>query len=185
MTAAAVGAMAMSKRAFSEFGFRRPTPSRGRFKLWGLLLGAASSGVILVSGLRGMQSVVGDYGLLEIILWLWVISSVVEELFCRGWFQTLAGESTPRAVLWSSALFGTMHLPLLFGIEIAAALVIVFSVTVLGYVCATARARTGSLRPAIAAHMMFNVGGFVAGVIYVIVYRLTTGHLPSVMSGAN
>ncbi|MEJ7640521.1 MAG: hypothetical protein WKF75_21765 [Singulisphaera sp.] len=22
---------------------------------------------------------------------IWIISSVVEELFCRGWFQTLAG----------------------------------------------------------------------------------------------
>jgi membrane protease YdiL (CAAX protease family) len=137
-----------------------------------------------VFGLRGMQGL-GDYGLLGIILWIWVISSVVEELFCRGWFQTLAGESTPAAVLWSSALFGTMHLALLFNMEIAAAVVIVVSVTALGYVCATARARTGSLRPAIAAHMMFNVGGFLGGVIYVIGYRLATGHLPDIMSGAN
>src|SRR5205809_388383 len=80
------------------------------------------------------------YGLPGIVLWIWVISSVVEELFCRGWFQTLVGGSTRAAVLWSAALFGVMHLVLLFGdIEIAAVAVIVLSVTALGYVCATAR----------------------------------------------
>ncbi len=74
-----------------------------------------------------------------------------------------------------------MHLALLFsGIEIAAVVVILLSVTSLGYVCATARARTGSLHPAIAAHVMFNVGGFLAGVTYTIAYRVATGHLPSV-----
>jgi len=66
---------------------------------------------------------------------------------------------------------------LLFGkVEIGAAVVIVLSVTALGYGCATARARTDSLRPAIAAHMMFIVGAFLAGVIYTIPYRVATGH---------
>lgn len=187
MAAVALGAMAASRRPWAEFGFRRPAPARGRFLLSGLLLGAASSGVILALGLRGMRGRLGAYGLPGIILWIWVISSIVEELFCRGWFQTLAGggESDPQgeraraAVPWSAALFGAMHLPLLFGgAEIAASVVIVLSVTALGYVCATARGRTGSLRPAVAAHMMFNVGGFLAGVIYTIAYRVATGHLP-------
>jgi membrane protease YdiL (CAAX protease family) len=82
--------------------------------------------------------------------------------------------------VWSAVLFGTMHLGLLFSkVEIAAVVVIVLSVTALGYVCATARARTGSLRPAIAAHVMFNVGAFLAGVIYAIAYRVVTGQMPS------
>ena len=73
-----------------------------------------------------------------------------------------------------------MHLQLLLGdFDVATVVVIVLSVTVLGYVCATARARTGSLRPAIAAHVLFNIGGFLAGVIYTIAYRITTGNLPS------
>ena len=72
-----------------------------------------------------------------------------------------------------------MHLPLLFGgAEFTASVVIVLSVTALGSACATARARTGSLRPAIAAHVMFNVGGFLGGVIYSIAYRVATGHIP-------
>ena len=190
MAAVALGAMAMSGRPLAEYGFRRPVPAKGHFKLWGLVLGAATTGVILALGLTGMRARLAAYGLLGIVLWIWVISSIVEELFCRGWFQSLAagagesdshGERTRPSVLWSAALFGTMHLPLLFAeMEIAAVVVILLSVTALGYICAMARARTGSLRPAIAAHMMFNVGGFLAGVIYTIAYRVATGHLPSV-----
>ncbi len=188
LAAFALGAMAVSRRPFAEFGFRRPAPAKGHFMLWGLLLGIASSGVILAFGLRGMRAGLASYGLLGIVLWIWVISSTVEELFCRGWFQTLVGvgesdslgKRTRAEVMWSAALFGAMHLVLLFSdIEIAAVVVIVLSVTALGYVCATARARTGSLRPAIAAHVMFNVGGFLAGVIYTITYRVATGHMPS------
>jgi membrane protease YdiL (CAAX protease family) len=182
MAAVAVAAMAVSRRPMAEFGFRRPMPAQGRFKLWGLALGAASTGAILAFGLRGMQSTsAADYGLAGIVLWGWVVSSFVEEIFCRGWFQTLAGESTRAAVLGSAALFGTMHLALLFSdMETPAAMIIVLSVTALGYVCATARAKTASLRPAIAAHVMFNVGGLVGGVIYTIAYRILTGHLPPV-----
>ena len=180
MLAVALGAMAASRRPFAEFGFRRPVPAQGHFKLWGLVLGAASTGVILAFGLRGMRATsVAGYGLPAIVLWFWVISSTVEEIFCRGWFQTLVGESTRAAVLGSAALFGTMHLPLFFSdMEIAATVILVLSVTALGYVCATARARTGSLRPAIAAHVMFNVGGLLGGVVYTIAYRIVTGHLP-------
>ncbi len=155
-------------------------PARGHFKLWGFLLGAASTGLILALGLRGMRATAaGDYGLLEIVLWFWIISSFVEELFCRAWFQTLVGESTRTAVLWSAALFGVMHLALLFSdIEIEAVVILLISVTALGYVCSTARARTASLRPAIGAHLMFNVGGLIGGMIYAIGYRIITGHLP-------
>jgi membrane protease YdiL (CAAX protease family) len=180
LTVVALGAMAVSRRPFAEFGFRRPAPAQGHFKLWGLVLGAASTVVILALGLRGMRAGLAAYGLLGIVLWIWVFSSIVEEVFCRGWFQSLvAGGDTRAAVIWSAALFGTMHLGLLFSnVEIAAVVVIVLSVTALGYVCATARARTGSLRPAIAAHVMFNVGAFLAGVIYAIAYRIVTGQMP-------
>jgi membrane protease YdiL (CAAX protease family) len=148
MAVVALGAMAASRRPWAEFGFRRPAPARGPFILWGLVLGAATTGVILALGLRGMRERLAAYGLPGIVLWIWVISSIVEELFCRGWFQTLAeggesdshGERARAAIPWSAALFGAMHLPLLFGAaEIAASVVIVLSVTALGYVCATAR----------------------------------------------
>lgn len=187
MLAFTLAAIAASRRPWAEFGFRHPTPAKGRFKLWGLLLGMASTGLILTLGLKGMRGLAA-YGLGGIILWIWMISSIVEELFCRAWFQTLmasGGKGDPPSerprgpVLWSAALFGAMHLPLLFaGLEIGAVAIILVSVTALGYVCALARARTGSLRPAIAAHVMFNIGGFLAGVIYTIAYRIATGQVP-------
>jgi membrane protease YdiL (CAAX protease family) len=134
-----------------------------------------------------MRDMAGAYGLPGIVLWVWVFSSIVEEIFCRGWFQTVVGggeiasqsERARAAIPWSAALFGAMHLTLFFGgVDIAGAAVIVLSVTVLGYICATARARTGSLRPAIAAHVLFNVGSLLGGMIYAIAYRVATGHLP-------
>src|SRR5262245_4640311 len=64
MTAVALGAMAASRRPWAEFGFRRPTPARGHFLLWGLALGVAGTGIILVLGLRGMRdSRIAAYGL--------------------------------------------------------------------------------------------------------------------------
>jgi membrane protease YdiL (CAAX protease family) len=179
MLAFALVAMGLSRWPFARFGFRRPAPARSYFKLWGLALGTAGSGVILVLGLRGMREDFADYGLLGVLLSIWVVSPLVEEVFCRAWFQTLAGADTPAAVLLSAALFGAMHLPLLFGDrEIAAVAIILLSVTVLGYVCAMARARTGSLRPAILAHLLFNVGGVLGGIIYTIGYRVATGQMP-------
>ena len=83
MAAVALGAMAMSGRPLAEYGFRRPVPAKGHFKLWGLVLGAATTGVILALGLTGMRARLAAYGLLGIVLWIWVISSIVEELFCR------------------------------------------------------------------------------------------------------
>jgi membrane protease YdiL (CAAX protease family) len=135
MAAVAVAAMAVSRRPMAEFGFRRPMPAEVHFKLWGLVLGMACTVAILAFGLRGMRSTgLAAYGLAGIVLWGWVISSFVEEIFCRGWYQTLAGGSTRAAVLGSAALFGTMHLALLFSdMEIAAVLIILLSVTALGY----------------------------------------------------
>src|SRR5262245_21851171 len=152
MAAVALVAMAASGRPLAAFGFRRPAPAKGRFMLWGLVLGAATTGVMLAFGLRGMGARLAAYGLPGLVLWIWLISSIVEEVFCRGWFQALIagvdegvshGERTRAAVWWSMALFGAMHLLLLFaGVDIASVVVIVISVTALGYVCATARDRT-------------------------------------------
>jgi membrane protease YdiL (CAAX protease family) len=171
--------MVASRRPFADFGFRRPSPAKGHFKLWGLALGAACTGVMLAFGLQGPGEDLATSGLLWFVLLIWVVAPLVEEIFCRAWFQTLAGADTPAAVLWSATLFGAMHLVLLFSdMKISAVVVILLSVTALGFVCATARARTGSLRPAVFAHVLFNFGGILAGVIYTITYRIATGQMP-------
>ena len=151
------------------------------------MLGVAGTGIILALGLRGMRDRLAAYGLPGIVLWIWVISSVVEELFCRGWFQTLAagGESDPpgeRAVTPSPVECRAVrrHAPAV-AVKRRRDRRLCIDRAIgdgLGFVCAEARPRTGSLRPAIAAHVLFNGGGFVGGVIYTIAYRVATGHLP-------
>jgi membrane protease YdiL (CAAX protease family) len=187
MTIVALAAMAVSGRSFAEFGFRRPRRAGGHFVWWGLALGAASTAVVLAFGLPGLRSRLGAYGAAALVFWIWLVSSTVEEIFCRGWFQSLVagaddgdGRAARGAVIWSAAVFGTMHLSLLVaGVDIGSVAVIVLFVTALGYLCATVRARSGSLLPAIAAHVAFNIGGFIAGAIYAIGYRVMIGQLPS------
>jgi membrane protease YdiL (CAAX protease family) len=187
MLIVALAALIASGRPLAAFGFRRAGRTDRHFAPWGLLLGAVSTVIMLAFALPGMRSRLAGYGFAGVVLWIWLVSSVVEEIFCRGWFQSLvAGPdgADPRAaraaVIWSAGLFGSMHLSLLFaGVDIASVALTVVSVTALGYVCALARARTGSLLPAIVTHVAFNAGGFVGGALYAIVFRVATGHMPS------
>jgi len=103
VAAVALGTMALSRLPFAEFGFRRPTQAKGHFKLWWLLLGAARTGVLLAFGLRGMRAGLAAYGLPGLVLWIWVISSIVEELFAglvpnarRRWRERLARRAHAR-----------------------------------------------------------------------------------------
>src|SRR5262245_22478839 len=91
MLAFALGAMAWSKRPFAEFGFRRPEPAKGYFKLWGLALGVASTGAMLVLGLAGMRGLVAGYGLVGIVLWIWIVCSFGGVVFFCRWFECVVG----------------------------------------------------------------------------------------------
>ncbi len=57
-----------------------------------------------------------DFSLLDLVLWIWIWSSLSEEVLCRGLVQTwttpgdrrFAGLSTP--VVTSALTFGALHL---------------------------------------------------------------------------
>lgn len=71
------------------------------------------------------------------------------------------------------------HLSLfLRGAPASTVLILVFWTSVLGWLAALLRDRTGSLLPPVIAHIAFNFGGAIGGAIYVIAYRVTTGTLP-------
>ena len=55
---------------------------------------------------------------------------------------------------------------------------LVVATTLLGLHTAWARAASGSLFPAVGAHVAFNVGGVAGGVVYTIARAITTGELP-------
>jgi membrane protease YdiL (CAAX protease family) len=149
-----------------RLGFCLPAhPVWGRAIAGGLLLGGSTTLVILLAGLRGLRPVVGGYSFGAVLFWVWIVSSVSEEIFCRGWFQaSTEGGAGLSALLPSAILFGAMHLVLLVArVDIGSTTVIVAATSLLGLLAAWARAGSGSLYPAIAAHLAFNVGGVLGG----------------------
>ncbi len=175
--------------SWESLGVRRSVRKAG-IRAWGagLALGTVISIAALATGSTGLAAIVGRFSFPQLVVWVWIVSSVSEELLCRGWFQAqlgrrAAGEDAStrfrEVVLPSAVLFGSLHLTLFWaGTGLATAALMVTATTLLGLICAAARERTGSLFPAIGAHVLFNVGGFVGGIIYTIGYRVATGHLP-------
>jgi membrane protease YdiL (CAAX protease family) len=166
-----------------DLGFAAPSRS-----IWGtaigagLALGAAGTLIMLAAGAEGLRKAVSGHSFVSIVVWFWVVSSVAEEVFCRGWFQTSTiGDVTGATLgplLPSAVLFGSLHLVMLSAVDRKSVAVVVASTTILGLLAAWARATTGSLYPAIAAHVAFNVGGLVGGGVYAGAYRAATGRMP-------
>lgn len=175
-------------RRFSDFGFTKHL-NMGFFRSvhWGFLAGAVTSALMLLSGIHGMRSLFKDYSLLQYLLVLGLLSSVAEEILARGLVQTIAKSERPLQLgplplqVWVSAIFfGSMHLALIFSPMDALSIgAIVLATTLLGFICAVLREKSASIWPPLLAHIFFNVGGLVGGTIAVIVYRISTGHLPA------
>jgi membrane protease YdiL (CAAX protease family) len=188
----AVAAMACEGRPPAAFGFRGASPWRRRLLLAGLGSGVVASLLVLVTPARGMTGLFAGFGLVALVLSIWIYSSVTEEIFTRGWYQSAVmpvgdvgdvGEvgagSRSAAIASSAILFGSMHLSLLWmGADLWTVAIIVTVTGLLGWAAAVARHQSGSLIPAILVHVLFNVGGFIAGVIYAIVTIARTGNPP-------
>ena len=177
-------AAAVEGLSLRDLGLRAPqAPVWGAAIGWGLSLGATGTLVMLLANLEGLRKVVGQHSFVAIVVWFWIVSSVAEEVFCRGWFQSstmsdVAG-SNLAALMPSAVLFGSLHLVLLWaGVERKAVAVVVVSTAILGLLAAWARAASGSLYPAIAAHVAFNVGGALGGIAYAVGYRAVKGKMP-------
>ena len=103
----------------------------------------------------------------QIVVFVWIYSSVCEEVLTRGLLQTLVSPHTPtpstRIVLTtpivvSALFFAAMHLVLVPSMGPAAAVPIVLALC-LGLVAGYYRQVSGSLVPAILVHALFNIGG--------------------------
>jgi uncharacterized protein len=169
--------MLIARRPLSEFGFRRGRGGKsGRLIALAVALGAVTSATILIAGLQGLRGIMGRFTFLQVVLTIWIASSVVEEIFVRGWLQsTLARQgASPRAqVLLSGAFFGLIHLSLfLANVEPQSVALIVLATFLLGLICAALRQRTESLLAPIVAHIAFNLGSAVGGIIGTIVTKL-------------
>jgi len=159
------------------YGFRRPAPNFRWLPLamLGAIPGALSTVLILATPAKGLANLAG-IGLPGLIIFVWLYSSIAEEIYVRGWLQT--GFGSGQAAIFASALFfGSMHLSLLWTATDYWTVVIVVTVTtMLGAICARLRDASKSLLPPVVAHVAFNVGGFVAAILISIASILISGH---------
>jgi hypothetical protein len=187
LLAFSVAAIAVDRRrSFAAYGFRRPHSMQWlRATATGVLLGMLATTAIVFSPAAGMKHMFEGYGLLGVIGWIWFYSSLGEEIFTRGWFQSLAAAGEPsggvvrRSVVASGLLFGSMHLSLLLrNSDGWTVFIIVMATTLLGLVAAHLRAMSGSVWPAFVTHVSFNAGGAVAGVVLTVASLATNGTIP-------
>jgi membrane protease YdiL (CAAX protease family) len=83
----------------------------------------------------------------------------------------------------SALLFAAMHVPLLWSpVGVKGGLVLVLTMLGVGFACAVVRARSRSIWPAIACHVIGNVAGLPGGILGAILYRLIYGRLPEILN---
>jgi membrane protease YdiL (CAAX protease family) len=165
----------------ASFGFVRPhiAGSYGPGITWGLVFGVLASVVSLAAG-QGRMPVLEGLSFLQIVLLVWLLASVAEEVLVRGYVQSYLEPLKHRGfnvfrlrislpVIISALFFSAMHLILMTtGMPFTGVYIILVFTFLLGLVAALQRERTGSVMPAIATHVSFNVGGVIGGVVYVI-----------------
>lgn len=167
-----VGLLALLSRGrLSAYGFRVP----GEFSLPRLaILSVAVAGVTffamrLASGSGGGG--IAPRSMLYHVAFSWLLASVAEEVLSRGLVQgilaplgsrglTVRGVRLSLPVIGAAAFFGATHLIMgSSGIRISTVAVVIPGAFVLGLVAGYYRESTGSLVPAVLAHLLANMTG--------------------------
>jgi membrane protease YdiL (CAAX protease family) len=193
-----VAILVLGKGRFSDYGFRLPRTDRPGSEallrwipvaLAALALGGIATAASLITGAGG-NPLIKQLSLPQIILFVWVFSSTIEEVFTRGFLQghlapamtgsiRLGSIRIESPVLVSAAFFALMHLSLLIsGADAKTVIIILLFTFSVGLLAGYQRAKTGSLIPAIAVHMLANIGGLIGGLIYMIIAVMSGGHIP-------
>jgi membrane protease YdiL (CAAX protease family) len=172
-TTASVVARLALKEGFSDVSFRLGG-RRGRNAIlqalvFPLLVGLAAYGIAWATGLIGFgippTGLGGWAAAIAVLLVLNIIFSSGEEIGWRGYMLTrLIDAGVPRPVLASGLIWGAWHVPLFLwggfvqGVPPLLATALLMVVTpALGYVLARVRLETGSVWPAVALHVAWNV----------------------------
>jgi membrane protease YdiL (CAAX protease family) len=112
-----------------------------------------------------------DEHILHRILFIWIWSSVVEEILFRGLFQSLIGSlsyplfkfrkaTISMAMFLSGLAFASLHLFLLYeGMSFMLVMGLFIFTLLCGLLAAYLREKTGSIYPSIYVHIIFNIVG--------------------------
>ncbi|MDA3952294.1 MAG: CPBP family intramembrane metalloprotease [Bacteroidales bacterium] len=173
----------VNKGSLKDYGFNKPDKLKYiRFFLitLGILIAAFVLGNILFNGvLRHLFPVENPKGfpkvgsIVELILTVWIWSTICEEVLTRGLMQSFMKYQTNLKFLrlslpvWVSGIFfGMMHLSLLkMDMDIWVVSFIVFNTTTIGLLAAYYREKTNSIYPAIFIHFLANVVGSLPAII--------------------
>lgn len=176
-------------RSWAQMGWQRARPTRGKW-IW-YLIGALAMGLSSIAMILTKQRhpIAAQLTFPQIIVTVWLLSSISEEIFVRGLVQSWIAvpfDLAPRdhgyriVILASAQLFGGLHVPLIWmGGGLVGGGIIVAATFLLGWAAAEIRARTGSLLHAIGVHIVGNVAALPFAVIGVILYRLLYGEMPA------
>jgi len=160
-----------------RYGFA--SPSRWRLAnvlAWGLGIGTLSTLLQAWVG-AGDLPVATELTFVQVILLIWCLASVAEEIFFRGLIQTALGALQPYGVhvfgirlslpvFLGGALFALVHLvQSAMGAGVATVAIAVGFALLLGLAAGYHRERSGSLVPAILVHALANVGGSITGLL--------------------
>ena len=181
-------------RPLSEMGWRRALWWNRSYLVWFAIAAfsmMAGSVVVILLGVR--HPVASQMTFLQIVAVIWLLSSFSEEVYVRGLVQswvadrddaTRTNSAFQASIVSSTLLFAAMHGTLLWSpLGVKGGLAIVMSTLGVGWACAVLRARSKSLLPAIACHVIGNVAGIPGGILGVVLYRLVYGRLPEFLSG--
>lgn len=178
LTASLALMLALSRGRGSLYGLRWV----GRRELWGVFrasvwvpivvgvvsfLGALASGQA-GGGPPGMGPT--GWGFAKLVVSVWIVASVSEEMLFRGLFQgflsplrrrgfSVRGVRLSLPVTLGAVGFGLIHLGLLRVAPPPMVALVVPTATILGFIAGYFREKTGSIVPAIVAHFVFNVVG--------------------------
>jgi len=170
MLVLSTGAMLLlSKGRLKTYGFARGSyVFSPRILMWILPTAVLATASALMSQEPRGSGMTAELTKIQLVAFVWMYASVCEEILTRGLLQTLLGWDrrfgvNPRTrfsmpVVTSALFFGAMHI-VLFESMGPRAVPAILMVTLLGYLAARYRERTGSLLPAVMVHALFNVGG--------------------------
>ena len=180
-------------RPFHELGWRRAdwwNRSYRKSFVIAMIAMMVASAVMIFAGLR--HPLAAQMNFLQVVLVIWGLSSFSEEVYVRGlvqsWIADRDDESGKHSfleppVVASAFLFASMHVTLMWSpIGVKGGLVIVLATLFVGFGCALLRARTKSLWPAIACHVLGNMAGVPGGILGIVLYRLIYGRLPEFLT---